>query len=521
MENRVNMRKKERRSPGTNGWSRKIYMELPCPTEEDFVSDQERILRELREEFGEIHCSLKVLKKCYPLCHRAGWKITVFLVWTGCQWELVDIEAGDTTDCHYGVYADLGSTTIAVALADMNIGKTVCEKSGFNRQIAFGQDILSRIFYGKDQPERMEELRKATIDSFLELFGQIQEETGIPSEKWGSLVLSGNTTMIHFLFGLDAFCVFSSPYAVRTLKPDCYPAKELGFPNLGYVYCFPGQANYLGGDILSGIVATELYKQEELCVFLDIGTNGELVIGNKDFLVVGAGAAGPALEGGVVKTGMRAEAGAVDQVEICGKEVLIHVIGEGEAKGICGSGIVDLLAQMFLNGWIDMKGKLQPEVSGRIVEQEGELAAEYAPGLCFYQSDIEEFLKTKAAAGTMVEYMMNEVGLTMRDIEKFYVAGAFGTHISKESGVTIGLYPDIRRDKIVLPGNTSLLGARKMLLNKEYQKEILELLEKMVYIQFGAVDNFVYLMAAAEAIPHTDLNRYPTVEAELRKRGKE
>ncbi len=376
------------------------------------------------------------------------------MVWTGCQWELVDIEAGDTTDCHYGVYADLGSTTIAVALADMNTGKTVCEKSGFNRQIAFGQDILSRIFYGKDQPERMEELRKATIDSFLELFGQIQEETGIPSEKWGSLVLSGNTTMIHFLFGLDAFCVFSidsflelfgqiqeetgipsekwgslvlsgnttmihflfgldafcvfsSPYAVRTLKPDCYPAKELGFPNLGYVYCFPGQANYLGGDILSGIVATELYKQEELCVFLDIGTNGELVIGNKDFLVVGAGAAGPALEGGVVKTGMRAEAGAVDQVKICDQEVLVHVIGEGEAKGICGSGIVDLLAQMFLNGWIDMKGKLQSEVSGRIVEQEGELAAEYAPGLCFYQSDIEEFLKTKAAAGTMVEYMMN------------------------------------------------------------------------------------------------------------------
>lgn len=167
-----------------------------------------------------------------------------------------------------------------------------------------------------------------------------------------------------------------------------------------------------------------------------------------------------------------------------------------------------------------MKGKLQPEVSGKITEQEGELAAEYAPGLCFYQWDIEEFLKTKAAAGTMVEYMMHEVGLTMKDIEKFYVAGAFGTHISKESGVTIGLYPDIRRDKIVLPGNTSLLGAGKMLLNKEYQKDILELLEKMVYIQFGAVDNFVHLMAASEAIPHTDLKRYPTVEAELRRRGR-
>lgn len=190
--------KKELRSPEINGWSRKIYMELSGPTEEDFASDQERILRELRAEFGEIRCSLKVLKKFYPLCYKAGWKITAFLVWTGCQWELADIEEGDTTGCHYGVYADLGSTTIAVALADMNTGKTVCEKSGFNRQIAFGEDILSRIFYGKDQPERMEEIRKATIDSFLELFRQIQEETGIPSEKWGSLILSGNTTIVNF-----------------------------------------------------------------------------------------------------------------------------------------------------------------------------------------------------------------------------------------------------------------------------------------------------------------------------------
>lgn len=167
-----------------------------------------------------------------------------------------------------------------------------------------------------------------------------------------------------------------------------------------------------------------------------------------------------------------------------------------------------------------MRGRLVKEASDLITEKEGELAVCYAPGLYFYQSDIEEFLKTKAAAGTMVEYMMQEVGLTMGDIDRFYVAGAFGTHIDKESGVTVGLYPDISRDRILLPGNTSLLGARKMLLCREEKEQVERLLEKMVYIQFGAVDNFVHLMAAAEAIPHTDYARYPSVVEELKRRGR-
>lgn len=505
---------------GKNGWSRKIYLELPIPNEADHVSDQERILRALPKELGEVRCSLQAVRNFYPVCRDADWKVTAFLVWDGRSWELADIEPGDTVKDHYGICADLGSTTLTAELVDMNTGEVLCQKSGFNRQIRFGEDILTRIFYGKDSKEKTEEIRQAAVDSFLELFGKIEQDTGISPKECGALVIAGNTTMIHFLLGLDAFCVFSSPYAVRTLKPDCYRAKELGFPLKGYVYCYPGQANYLGGDILSGMVATELYKREGLSVFLDIGTNGELVIGNRDFLVAGTGAAGPALEGGVVKTGMRAETGAVDRVSIEDGQICLHVLGEGEARGICGSGIVDLLAQMFLNGWLDMRGRLVKEASDLITEKEGELAVCYAPGLYFYQSDIEEFLKTKAAAGTMVEYMMQEVGLTMGDIDRFYVAGAFGTHIDKESGVTVGLYPDISRDRILLPGNTSLLGARKMLLCREEKEQVERLLEKMVYIQFGAVDNFVHLMAAAEAIPHTDYARYPSVVEELKRRGR-
>jgi len=218
---------------------------------------------------------------------------------------------------------------------------------------------------------------------------------------------------------------------------------------------------------------------------------------------------------------MRAEAGAVDYVRTEQGELIPHVIGEGEAKGICGSGIVDLIAELFLNGWMDLRGKLVPEKEQVMEQEEGELAVEYAPGLFFYESDIEEFLKTKAAAMIMVEYMMNFIGLSMEEVGYFHVAGAFGTHINKESAVTIGMYPDLDRERLVTPGNTSLTGARMMLLNRELRKEAAEILERMEYVQFGAVDDFLHLMVAAQAVPHTDMRRYPSVEKKLTERRKE
>ena len=192
----------------------------------------------------------------------------------------------------------------------------------------------------------------------------------------------------------------------------------------------------------------------------------------------------------------------------------------GSARGICGSGIVDLLAQLFLAGWMDIRGKLRPESSPLIIfGDDGETAVEYAEGLYFYQSDIDEFLKTKAAASTMVEYMLGLIGLSVKDISRFYIAGAFGTHIDKESGVTIGLYPDIDREKIVSPGNTSLQGARRILLDRKQREKALELLERMDYVQFGAVDDFLHLMTAATAVPHTDLERYPSLMRNLEAAG--
>ena len=538
-----------------NGLSRKIYLELPLPTEDDPRSDQQRILDSLAAAGVEerVHIPVHILRKLYPLLDNAKWKITVSLAWNGENWEMLEIEEGDTTAQHYGLAVDLGSTTVVARLLDCNSGEILREVSCFNKQIQWGTDILSRIFYCKDNREKLEEVRRATVESICECMDKLDaslEMQGTPSEQKTenngvsescddrgaknaaqkarsisrsalSMVIAGNTTMIHFLLGMDAFCVFYTPHAVHADCPGFQLARDLDIPLKGYVYCYPAKSNYLGGDIISGMIDTELYKKNEISVFFDIGTNGELVIGNKEFLLCGAGAAGPALEGGVVRTGMRADIGAVDEVKIRDGNIFVHVIGNSAPQGICGSGIIDLIAELFLEGWIDIRGKFSPEKSPLIQERDNQLCVEYAPGLYFYQKDIDEFIRTKSAAHTMVEIMLRESGLDLNQADRFYVAGAFGKHVSKESAITIGMYPDMDRDHIINAGNSSLEGAQKLLLNRSLLTDIDQILEEMVYIQFAEVEDFLELMVAAQALPHTDYKRYPTVMEKLKERQKD
>ena len=551
-----------------NGLSQKRYLELPLPTEDDPRSDQQRILDSLAAAGVEerVHIPVHILRKLYPLLDNAKWKITVSLAWNGENWEMVEIEEGDTTAQHYGLAVDLGSTTVVARLLDCNSGEILKEVSSFNKQIQWGTDILSRIFYCKDNKEKLEEVRRATVESICECMDKLDA-----SHSALSMVIAGNTTMIHFLLGMDAFCVFYTPHAVHADRPGFQLARDLDIPLKGYVYCYPAKSNYLGGDIISGMIDTELYKKNEISVFFDIGTNGELVIGNKEFLLCGAGAAGPALEGGVVRTGMRADVGAVDEVKIREGNIFVHVIGKqaecfevmhGERKnqknitdsvqsntekmtnllsedvsdekckdsngkretppqGICGSGIIDLIAELFLEGWIDIRGKFSTEKSPLIQERDNQLCVEYAPGLYFYQKDIDEFIRTKSAAHTMVEIMLRESGLDLDQADRFYVAGAFGKHVSKESAITIGMYPDMDRDHIINAGNSSLEGAQKLLLNRSLLTDIDQILEEMVYIQFAEVEDFLELMVAAQALPHTDYKRYPTVMKKLKERQKD
>ena len=504
-----------------NALSEKVYLTLEPPTEEDARSDQRRLLDGLRGDFGEVTLPLPLVRRLYPLCRKAEGRVTATLVWTGRGWQVTDLEPGDTTAWHYGLAADLGSTSVTMELVDLRSGAAVARESMYNRQTALGSDVLTRIFYAKDQPEHLEELRLAAVETLDDLMGRLTEASGVEVSRCPALVLAGNTVMVHFLLGLDGFPLFLSPYAPVAAEPGFLTGAELGLDFGGLVYLFPARANYMGGDIISGLVATGVARSEGIRLFFDIGTNGELVAGCRDFLLSGAGAAGPALEGGVIRTGMCAGPGAVEHVDIRGEAVRLQVIGGEKVRGICGSGIVDLLAELYLEGIIDFRGTFQPEKSPRVAAVEGELAYRYAEAeetaegrpLYFYQSDIQEFLATKAAAYTMVEYMLKAIGMTFDDVEKFYVAGAFGAYIRTASAVTIGLYPDLPEEKVSCVGNSSLEGARTLLLDRERLSEVDGILQKMDYIQYGAIPDFVDAMSAARAIPHLDTARYPSVMA--------
>ena len=492
--------------------SEKKYLELAAPTEEDFRSSAQRITDALQADYGVVAVPVQTLRKLYPLCQKADWKLTVSLGWNGSGWTLSDVEAGDITAKHYGLAVDLGSTTVVMEVVDLNSGEVVATKTAVNRQVAYGNEILSRIFASHEHPEILEELRLATVSTIQSLADGLSKELGYDLNNTAMMVVAGNTTMIHFLLGLDAFTVFMSPYATVTTAPGFMPAKDLGFQISGMVYIVPSKSNYVGGDITSGAVALGLVRSEEINVFLDIGTNGELLMGNRDFMVAGAGAAGPALEGEVIRTGMRAEHGAVDGVKIRGGQVELSVIGNVSPKGICGSGIVDMIAELYLEDILDFRGNLIPEHSDRIEKINGEYAFRYGDGLYFFESDVEQFIATKAAAYTMVEYMMQKIGLSMEEVEKFYLAGAFGTHIKIPSGITIGLYPDIPQENIICAGNSSLLGARAILKDRDLLADVEKFIRDTDYIQFGEVANFVDIMSAAQGIPHLDLNRYPSVQ---------
>ena len=510
-----------------NSFSKKEYLSLKMPTEEVAVSDQKRILLAL-EALGYPHVTmpLRVIRKLYPLCRDANFDITVSLVQRETDWVITDVEPGDQRQHHYGLAVDYGSTTIVMQLVDLNSGSVIGEEKVVNGQVQYGTDILTRITYSLEDPSHAQDLQKATVETFRQLLEALTDATGINAAKCPVMIVSGNTTMIHFLLGLNAWTVFASPFAPVSSDPGFLWGEEVGMAFEGLLYIIPSASNYIGGDIVSGLLKLDIHKQDKTCMFFDIGTNGELVLGNKEWMIAGAGAAGPALEGYISRYGMRAAPGAIDKVKISDGRISYTTIGNRKPVGICGSGIIDLLAQMRLNGWINMAGHLNPDASDRIVylQDENQYAAVYATAeesetgdpLYFTQTDIDQYLDTKAAAFTMIECILDSAGITEKQVDKCYLSGAFPAHSDLEAAITIGIFPDLPREKYQMIANTSLEGARILLTNRDRLEEMRELLENMYCVQFASVPDFLIRMQAAKFIPHTDMDRFPTIKAKVK-----
>lgn len=509
--------------------SEKIFLQLNMPTEDQNLGDRERIVLALQMlGYEPVSIPLPVLRKLYPLCRDCGYDITVSLVRRETDWVVTDVEPGDRTQQHYGLAVDYGSTTIIMQLADLCSGEVLAQAKCVNAQAQYGRDILTRITYAMEKPTHAEDLQRATAESFNALLAELTAQSGVDAAQCPVMVISGNTTMVHFLLQLDAWTVFAAPYAPVTTAPGWLWGRELGLEFDGLVYFIPAASNYVGGDIVSGLLTLDLHKQEEPCLFFDIGTNGELVLGNRDWMLAGAGAAGPALEGDVSRFGMRAAEGAIDHIYIEGSDCRYTTIGGTKPRGICGSGIIDLMAQMRLNGWINIAGKLQPEATERVIwlADEGQYAAVYATAaesatgeaLFFAQTDIEQYIEAKAAAYTMIECLLESAGCRPEDLAHVYLSGAFTAHSDLESAITIGVFPDLPRERYTALQNTSLDGARLTLLDRDKPAKATALAESIYCVQFASIPDFLMRMYGAKFIPHTDMTRYPTIAEKIEKK---
>ena len=325
-----------------NALTEKRYLTLPEPSAGDTLAARERLLAALPEG---CRLTLGCMQQLYPVLHEAGYRVTVTLCPGAGGTDVVRVEPGDTTDRNYGLCLDIGSTTMQMELVDLLSGKTLAEAACTNSQTQFGANILDRILAVKENPENLHTLQALTLDDVRQMIERCCAQAGVPPEAVSAMTVGGNTTMLHFFLGCDPWQVFQSPYTPVFFDPGVLRASELGLPIAGNIFCMPAIANYLGGDITSGLLMTDLDTREDLALFLDIGTNGELVLGCREFLLMGAGAAGPALEGAVSRSGMRAEPGAICRIKIGPDNRLRYeTVGGLPPKGICGKSAEKRLA---------------------------------------------------------------------------------------------------------------------------------------------------------------------------------
>jgi len=509
---------RRRRRVRPEGLSRKVFLSVPPPSLADNRPDRERLVDGLGSPAPEV--PLPALRECSRILRQGDWQVTATLGWFGDRWRLTRLEPGCTVDRHLGLAVDLGTTTVVAYLVDMVSGRVVDTAAGYNAQTGLGEDILTRIQAGSEE-KGLAGLREAALATLDGLVHTLAQRQGFAAQDLTAAVVAGNTAMIHFLLGLDPARICLAPYIPVAARPGFYAAGELGLRiNPAAPVCFvPGVGSYVGGDIVAGVLASGMHRRTEISLFVDIGTNGEMVLGNRDWLVACAGAAGPALEGGVAASGMRAEAGAIERVTIDPKSgrVRYRTIGGGRPRGLCGSGLVDAMAELLLAGIIDRSGRFRDGRASFVLVPGGESAT--GEDIAITQTDLNNLLRTKGAVNAALEYLLESVGLPMAAIERFYAAGAFGQYLPLESAVTIGLYPDLERRRMVRLGNSSGEGARLVLLSRRKKREAEEIAGKITYFELNASDVFMRKFVGSRFLPHTDLSLFPSVRAKFEKRG--
>jgi uncharacterized 2Fe-2S/4Fe-4S cluster protein (DUF4445 family) len=499
-----------------------LTVELDPPDLADNLADMERLARYLDPEEGRLKMPLDVLRELPSVLRSSGWRLPLIKEGEDLGGGIVAI--GQVEGRNFGVAVDIGTTTVVLSLIDTLTGKTVATASEYNRQARAGDDVISRIAYAEEGG--LQELQDLVIQTINHLLLEARASAGelVGQGEITALSVAGNTTMVHLFLCLDPRHIRYEPYIPVTHIPPLVRAKELDLgihPNAP-VYCIPGRASFVGGDITADVISSGMRAREELSLLIDVGTNGEVALGNEEFLVSCSTSAGPAFEGGEVAAGMRAMAGAIERIAITEDlEVQSQVIGGRAALGICGSGLIDLVAQMFLRGVVDKKGHIEERSSKRIeATEEGRrfiVQARRAKGkeIAITDADLANIIRTKAAVYAGCSVLLKSLDKKFSDLDKVYVAGGFGNYIDIENAILIGLLPDLPRDRFQFIGNAALAGAVQTLLSHHKRKEAMKVYEDMTYLELTNSQLFFDEFSSASFLPHTDIARFASVQRAL------
>jgi len=513
----------------------RVYLELKPPTIDDNIADYERLRRCLDQkgfDASHLHMNHLVLKKLSHVLREGNWKVTVSVFKVSAVVEVLDVYPGDATRTRYGAAIDIGTTTVVVYLVDMSNGQIIGTASTYNSQVKCGDDVITRIVYATER-NGLKELQDLAVGNINTLLAELAEKNKVSPGMIDYIVVAGNTTMMHLFYGVDPQHIREEPYIPTATFFPLIRGKNVGFridPH-AILYSMPSVASYVGGDITAGVLVSQIHKQEKVSLFIDIGTNGEIVLGNKDWLVTAACSAGPAFEGSGIKFGMRAMEGAIEEVAIDPKtrEVNYRVIGDVKPIGICGSGMIDALAEMYLSGVIDQKGKIREELGSNRVRR-GESGLEFVLAwrvesainkeIVITEVDLDNLIRAKGAIYAGFATLLAQMGMGFHDIDKLYIAGGFGRYIDVERAITIGMLPDLPVEKFQFLGNTSIMGAYYALLCDRLRHEAEEIAKKMTYMELSVSRSFMDEYMSALFLPHTNLDAFPTVKRELEERKK-
>jgi uncharacterized 2Fe-2S/4Fe-4S cluster protein (DUF4445 family) len=506
-------------------WIRLVRTELKPPSLGDNTGDVDRLLKGLQRLLPgrNIIPEFSLIKRSPALMREQGYDVEALLYEQANTWKLFDLLPRPRANPLYGLAVDLGSSTLVVRLVNLETGDVQGETSFLNPQTEIGHDILTRIHYA-GQPGGLAKLQHLVVDSLNREIHRVAANRGMKAESILGMVVAGNTTMTHLFLGLDPYWLCREPYIPAANTFPLFKASEIGIvihPEAP-VLVFPNVGSYFGGDLIAGIIASGMAEREELSLLVDVGTNAEIVLGNKDWLVGCAGAAGPALEGGVASMGMMAGPGVIDKVIIDGVSggIRVRTIGNMPPVGICGSGLIDLAAQLYLAGMIDVRGKFVPEKCGKSLQEVDGIrhfvvvpseASATGHDMTLAQTDIDALLRSKAAMYTILTTITNLVNVSFKDIANFFIAGTFGSYIDPRSAIALGMVPDLPLETYKPLGNISLAGATRVFLSGKARAKIDEIRDRITYIELNVNQEFMNLFSAARFIPHTDMSLFPSV----------